>query len=46
MRVSLNEIQVMCRKAFEGMGFAPATARMPPSWWAGCNCKGWMAWVP
>ncbi|WP_336335083.1 DUF3726 domain-containing protein [Pseudomonas putida] len=22
MRVSLNEIQVMCRKAFEGMGFA------------------------
>ncbi|MQG93525.1 DUF3726 domain-containing protein [Pseudomonas sp. MN1F] len=23
MRVSLNEIQVMCRKAFEGMGFAP-----------------------
>lgn len=23
MRVSLNEIQVMCRKVFEGMGFAP-----------------------
>ena len=23
MRVSLNEIQVMCRKAFEGMGYAP-----------------------
>ena len=23
MRVSLNEIQVICRKAFEGIGFAP-----------------------
>ncbi|WP_256579132.1 DUF3726 domain-containing protein [Pseudomonas sp. VI4.1] len=23
MRVSLNEIQVVCRKAFEGIGFAP-----------------------
>ncbi|WP_242483019.1 DUF3726 domain-containing protein [Pseudomonas sp. TH10] len=23
MRVSYNEVQVICRKAFEGLGFAP-----------------------